>query len=298
MRRNFVSLILLTAVAVTGCSSESRTARLSASGAGRPRRAAAAYPVRVGKVVAQVDAARPARHRHGRSRHRRWKFAHRSPASSRRSASRKATTSQQGAGALHARSASARSGAEAGRSQPAARHRAGGQRRSPGAAAVRPRRSAASSTREQVDTSRATPRRWTATLEADRAAVENARIQLQYATIAAPITGRTGALMVHEGNLVRANDTTPLVVINQLSPINVTVCDPRGAAAASEALHGDGARVAVEAAPPNDGDRAVDRTRHVRGQRGRSDDRAPSRSRGRSRTAIIACGRASSSTSC
>ena len=48
-------------------------------------------------------------------------------------------------------------------------------------------------------------------------------MQLQYATIAAPIAGRTGALMVHPGNLVRANDTTPLVVINQITPIYVVV---------------------------------------------------------------------------
>src|SRR5439155_4949849 len=61
-------------------------------------------------------------------------------------------------------------------------------------------------TREQLETSRATAAALAATIEADRAAAESARIQLQYATIAAPITGRTGRLMVHEGNLVRAND--------------------------------------------------------------------------------------------
>src|SRR5260221_578754 len=61
-----------------------------------------------------------------------------------------------------------------------------------------------------------------ATAEADRAAAENARVQLQYATIIAPISGRTGKLMVHVGNLVRANDTAPLVVINQVSPIYVS----------------------------------------------------------------------------
>src|SRR5229473_1564967 len=77
-------------------------------------------------------------------------------------------------------------------------------------------------TREQVDTSSANAAALAATLEADRAAIDNARIQLQYATIAAPIAGRTGRLMVHEGNLVRANDATPMVVINQLAPIDVT----------------------------------------------------------------------------
>jgi len=77
-------------------------------------------------------------------------------------------------------------------------------------------------TKEQVDTSAAGAAALEATLEADRAAVENATVQLQYATITAPIAGRTGTLMVHEGNLVRANDATPLVVINQVTPINVS----------------------------------------------------------------------------
>lgn len=77
-------------------------------------------------------------------------------------------------------------------------------------------------TREQVDTTQTAAAALDATLGADRAAVENATVQLQYATIVAPISGRTGALMVHEGNLVRANDATPLVVINQVTPIYVS----------------------------------------------------------------------------
>ena len=77
-------------------------------------------------------------------------------------------------------------------------------------------------TREQVDQITANAAAIEATLGADRAAVESAKVQLTYATITAPSAGRTGALMVHEGNLVRANDTTPLVVINQVAPIYVT----------------------------------------------------------------------------
>ena len=50
----------------------------------------------------------------------------------------------------------------------------------------------------------------------------------EQATIVAPISGRTGALMVHEGNLVRANDAAPLVVINQVSPIYVSFGVPEG----------------------------------------------------------------------
>jgi multidrug efflux system membrane fusion protein len=76
-------------------------------------------------------------------------------------------------------------------------------------------------TREQVETTTTTAAALEATVGADRAAVENATIQLQYATIVAPISGRTGELMVHPGNLVRANDQAPLVTINQLTPIYV-----------------------------------------------------------------------------
>jgi len=81
-------------------------------------------------------------------------------------------------------------------------------------------------TREQVETSATNANALDATVAADRAAVENARVQLQYATITAPISGRTGALQVHPGNLVRANDTTPIVVINQIVPVNVSFAVP------------------------------------------------------------------------
>jgi multidrug efflux system membrane fusion protein len=81
-------------------------------------------------------------------------------------------------------------------------------------------------TREQVDTTRSGAAALTATVEADRAAIENAKVQMQYATINAQLSGRTGALMVHEGNLVRANDTVPLVVINQVVPIYVSFAIP------------------------------------------------------------------------
>ena len=76
-------------------------------------------------------------------------------------------------------------------------------------------------TREQVDTTSTAVSALEATVGANRAAIENAMVQLQYATIKAPISGRTGVLMVHPGNLVRANDPTPLVVINQVAPVQV-----------------------------------------------------------------------------
>jgi len=57
--------------------------------------------------------------------------------------------------------------------------------------------------------------------------LENARLQLSYCTIYAPISGRTGNLLVHQGNLVRENDgANPLVVINQIQPVLVTFSIP------------------------------------------------------------------------
>src|SRR5262245_1926796 len=80
--------------------------------------------------------------------------------------------------------------------------------------------------RDQYEAQIATSQSAQATLEADRATVDTARLNLQYTRITAPISGRTGSLGVHQGDLVRANDTNPMVVINQLSPIYVTFSVP------------------------------------------------------------------------
>jgi multidrug efflux system membrane fusion protein len=64
-----------------------------------------------------------------------------------------------------------------------------------------------------------------AALESDRAAVDRARLDLSYCEIRSPIAGRAGNLLVHAGNLVKANDT-PLVVINKTRPIFVTFAVP------------------------------------------------------------------------
>jgi multidrug efflux system membrane fusion protein len=80
--------------------------------------------------------------------------------------------------------------------------------------------------RDQLETQSASATALEATLAADLAQVEQARLNLQYTRIAAPITGRTGALLAHVGDLVKANDTNPLVTINQLSPIYVSFAVP------------------------------------------------------------------------
>lgn len=61
---------------------------------------------------------------------------------------------------------------------------------------------------------------------ADTAQVANAKLQLQYTTITAPVSGRAGALLVHTGALVRANDTNPMLVINQIAPVYVSFSVP------------------------------------------------------------------------
>ena len=86
---------------------------------------------------------------------------------------------------------------------------------------------------------------------ADEAAVENAKVQLSYATILSPISGMTGNLLVYEGNLVKANDTTPLVTITQATPIYVTFAVPEGELAKVNRARAAGA-VRVEAALPSD----------------------------------------------
>jgi multidrug efflux system membrane fusion protein len=80
--------------------------------------------------------------------------------------------------------------------------------------------------RDQYETQTSQSDAAQATLEADRAAVETARLNLQYTHIIAPIAGRTGSVGVHQGDLVRANDANPMVLINQLSPIYVTFAVP------------------------------------------------------------------------
>jgi len=65
-----------------------------------------------------------------------------------------------------------------------------------------------------------------AAIAADNAAVENAKLNLQYTHIKAAVSGRTGALLVHVGALVRSADATPLVVINQVVPAYVSFALP------------------------------------------------------------------------
>lgn len=81
-------------------------------------------------------------------------------------------------------------------------------------------------TAQDYERAKATAAAAAATVRADEAAVENAQIQLGYATIRSPIAGRAGALLVRAGNVVRANQGPPLVVVNQMDPILVRFAVP------------------------------------------------------------------------
>ena len=90
-----------------------------------------------------------------------------------------------------------------------------------------------------------------ASVRADQAAVENAKINLGYCSIYSPIDGRTGALLVHPGNLIKNNDTS-LVVINQVSPIYVDFSIPENDLAQVKA-HQARERLQVMAYPSGNG---------------------------------------------
>jgi len=110
-------------------------------------------------------------------------------------------------------------------------------------------------TREQVDQMTTQAAALEATVAADRANVQSARVQLDYATIEAPISGRTGLLQVHKGNLVRANDTIPIVSINRITPVYVTFAIPESMLPQFKQFMGAGT-IRVEARAPNDTGRA------------------------------------------
>jgi len=79
---------------------------------------------------------------------------------------------------------------------------------------------------EQYDQIRTNAAAFEATVNADKAVVENAHLQLKYCFIYSPLTGRTGSLMANQGNLIKASADTAMVVINQIQPIYVTFSVP------------------------------------------------------------------------
>jgi len=75
--------------------------------------------------------------------------------------------------------------------------------------------------KQQLDTQKALVAQLEAQVKLDQAAIDNARAILSYTDVVAPIAGRTGIRLVDQGNLVRAADTTGIVILTQLRPISV-----------------------------------------------------------------------------
>jgi membrane fusion protein, multidrug efflux system len=105
--------------------------------------------------------------------------------------------------------------------------------------------------KEQFDQVQATSDAQAAAVRADEAAVESARLSLQYCTIYAPIDGRTGALQVYPGNIVKENDVPILVVINQITPLYVDFSVPEQYLGPVKKYMAGG-RLRVEATPYGD----------------------------------------------
>ena len=79
--------------------------------------------------------------------------------------------------------------------------------------------------RDQYDQLRANAEALSAAVQADKANVETARLQLAYCTIKSPIDGRVGSVLINKGNVVKANDVA-MVTINKIIPIYVTLSVP------------------------------------------------------------------------
>ena len=94
-------------------------------------------------------------------------------------------------------------------------------------------------TRQQLDTQAANVAGLESQIKGDEGAIDNARTQVTYTTIRAPISGRTGFRLVDQGNNVHASDTTGIVTIVQLQPISVVLTAPEeNVVAINQALAG------------------------------------------------------------
>ena len=83
-----------------------------------------------------------------------------------------------------------------------------------------------SGSKQQWDTQKALVEQYEAAIKTDQAQIENAKLQLVYSRITAPVSGRVGLRLVDPGNIVQAGDTTGLVVINEIAPITVVFTLP------------------------------------------------------------------------
>lgn len=104
-------------------------------------------------------------------------------------------------------------------------------------------------TRSQADQAQATAVSAAATVDADLAMVRHAQVDVANCTIRAPISGKSGSLLVRQGNLVKSNSEPPLVVINQIQPILVRFSVPQSQLPDIQKYYGTGNALLVRATP-------------------------------------------------
>ncbi|HEY2459563.1 MAG TPA: MdtA/MuxA family multidrug efflux RND transporter periplasmic adaptor subunit [Candidatus Acidoferrum sp.] len=101
--------------------------------------------------------------------------------------------------------------------------------------------------KQQVDTQGAQVGQFEGSIKSDQSQVDNAKLQLVYSRITAPITGRAGLRLVDVGNIIHAADTTGLLVITQLQPISVIFSLPQDQLPAVAAKLRGAGQLSVEA---------------------------------------------------
>jgi len=101
--------------------------------------------------------------------------------------------------------------------------------------------------RQQLDTQRALVSQYEGTVKADQGAIDNAKLQLVYARVTAPISGRLGLRQVDAGNVVHAGDANGIVVITQVQPISVVFTLPEDSLTQVLKRMREGTKVPVEA---------------------------------------------------
>ena len=101
--------------------------------------------------------------------------------------------------------------------------------------------------RQQLDTQAASVRQFDGVIQADQAQINNAKLQITYCHITAPLAGRVGLRLADVGNMIHANDTNGLVVIAQVQPIAVLFTIPEDSLAQVLTKIRSGEHLAVEA---------------------------------------------------
>jgi len=112
--------------------------------------------------------------------------------------------------------------------------------------------------KQQVDSQQAQVGQYQGAIKADQATIDNAKLQLVYAHITAPISGRVGLRLVDMGNIVHASDTSGLLVITQLQPISVIFTLPQDQLQQVLAKLRGGGQLPVEAFDRDDSTKIAD----------------------------------------